>query len=92
MAKKVETSEEIVAIDVNAIRRKNVFVEVESSTFVSVMLNLLESDQIANSVTESKVVAFFPERGWARLEVCFGSLIHLREQSLLIIMQETDAT
>ena len=44
MATKVETSEEIVAIDVNAIRRKNVFVEVGSSTFVSVILNLLESD------------------------------------------------
>lgn len=44
MATKVETEEEIVAIDVNAIRRKNVLVEVGSSTFVSVILNLLESD------------------------------------------------
>ena len=91
MAKKVETSEEIVAIDVNAIR-KNVFVEVGSNTFVSVIPNFLESDEIANSVTELKVVAFFPERRWAQLEVCFWSLIRLREQSLLIIMQVTDAT
>ena len=44
MATKVETSEEIVAIDVNAIRRKNVFVEVGSNTFVSVISNFLESD------------------------------------------------
>ena len=43
MAKKVETSEEIVAIDVNAIR-KNVSVEVGSNTFVSVIPNFLESD------------------------------------------------
>ena len=44
MATKVETSEEIVAIGVNAIRRKNVFVEVRSNTFVSVIPNFLESD------------------------------------------------
>ena len=44
MPTKVETSEEIVAIDVNAIRRKNVFVEVGSNTFVSVISNFLESD------------------------------------------------
>ena len=43
MATKVEISEEIVAIDVNAIR-KNVFVEVGSNTFVSVIPNFLESD------------------------------------------------
>ena len=44
MATKVATSEEIVAIDVNAIRRKNVFMEVGSNTFVSVIPNFLESD------------------------------------------------
>lgn len=44
MATNVETSEEIVAIGVNAIRRKNVFVEVGSNTFVSVIPNFLESD------------------------------------------------
>ena len=44
MATKVKPSEEIVAIDVNAIKRKNVFVEVGSNTFVSVIPNFLESD------------------------------------------------
>ena len=44
MATNVKTSEEIVAIGVNAIRRKNVFVEVGSNTFVSVIPNFLKSD------------------------------------------------